>query len=115
MICKWIKKIKDKRELKKSNWGRDFNWYIEYKNEIIGELIDYEWEEIFWDSYLIKSIKEEHNQILTNPKFWDNFKYKNQHYNQYAENAFAEGRIYEYGIKLNERLSMRGLYLTEIK
>ncbi len=43
-----------------------------------------------------------------------NFTFKNQYYDQYAENAFAAGWVYKYGIKLNERISMRGLYLIEI-
>lgn len=58
-------------------------------NEVIGELVDCEWEDMFWDSYVIKSIKDEYNEILINRKLWANFKYKNQHYDQYAEHAYA--------------------------
>ena len=42
-ISKFIKKYKDHRELKKSNFGRDYGWYIEYKGTIIGELVDPQW------------------------------------------------------------------------
>ncbi|MGH1384520.1 hypothetical protein [Kordia sp.] len=113
MIRKWLKKIKDSRELKKSNWGRNYNWYIEYNDEIIGELIDCQWLDMYWDTYIIKSLNEKWDQTLTNPESWSNFKYKNQYYDQYAIYAFPGGDSEH--VKLNERLSMRGLYLTEIK
>ncbi|WP_435263818.1 hypothetical protein [Tenacibaculum sp. nBUS_03] len=111
---KWIKKYKDKKELKKSNWGREYGWHIEYKGIIIGELINCEWMDMFWDTYIIKARDEKWNKILTEPIYWDNFKFKNQHYNQYAIYGFPGGG-YEAEIKLNKRISMRGLYLTEIK
>lgn len=114
MIKKWIKKIREARELKKSSWGREFDWYIEYNGETIGELVDYKWMDMFWDTYTIKSVHERWNQIMTEPKSWDKFKYKNQFYDQYAINAFL-GERYECKIKLDERISMRSLYLTEIK
>ncbi|USL95201.1 hypothetical protein D1J36_007930 [Riemerella anatipestifer] len=114
MIHKWIKEYKDKRDLKKSNWGREYGWYIEYNGEIIGELVDCKWKDVFWDTYILKSVHEKWNQILTDSKSWEDFKYKNQHYNQYAINAF-HGAGYECKIKLNERISMRSLYLTEIE
>lgn len=114
MIKKWIKKVKDSRELKKSDLGRNFNWYIEYNDVIIAELIDCQWVDMFWYSYVLKSLNNKWNQTLTDPNSWGNFKYKNQHYNQYAIYAIAEER-YECNIKLNERISMRSLYLTELK
>ena len=115
MIRNWFKKWKDTKALKKSNWGRDLNWYIEYKGEIIGELVDYKWDDMFWDSYIIQSLDEKWNQTLTAPESWYDFKFKNQYYNQYAENAFVAGRVFKNGTKLNERILMRGLYLTTIE
>lgn len=70
--------------------------------------------DMFWDTYIVKSLNEKWNQTLTDPKSWDNFKYKNKHYDQYAEYAFLGGG-YECEIRLNERISMRGLYLVELK
>ncbi|MCD8418303.1 hypothetical protein J2Q11_11415 [Tenacibaculum finnmarkense genomovar finnmarkense] len=113
MIIKWIKKIRDSRELKKSNWGREFNWYIEYNGKIIGELINYKWKDMFWDTYIVKSFNEDYNQILTDSLFWDNFKYKNQYYLQYVDAFIAGG--HKQNIELNERISIRGLYLIELK
>ena len=55
MLRKWITQYKNTKDLKKSNWGRYHNWLIEYKREIISELIDYEWDDMFWDNYKIIS------------------------------------------------------------
>jgi len=114
MIKKWYKKIKDSIELKKSNWGRDYNWYIEYDGQLIGELVAYECSDMFWDSYIIRSLDKKWDQLLTKPKYWNDFKFKNQYYKQYAMNAFAEGKAYDSGVTLNQRITMRGLYLIEI-
>jgi len=115
MIKKWYKKIIDSIKLRKSNWARDYNWYIEYENQIIGELVECQFSDMFWDSYIVKSLDQKWDQLLTDPKYWNDFKFKNQYYKQYAMNAFAEGDVYKNGLTLNHRINMRGLYLTEIK
>ena len=112
MIRKWIKKTKDNRELKKSNWGRKFGWYIEYHGENIGELIDYQWNDMFWDSYIIKSLDDKWNPSLEDAGSWIDFKFKNKYYDLYAD-AIPEDRVV-YRVILNQRVKMRGLYLNKL-
>jgi len=109
-----FKKFRNTQKLKKSNWGRNYGWYIEYEGEHIGELVDYEWKDMFWDSYILKSKHEKWNKILTDENSWNQliFKFKNKQHQQYATNAFAAIAPH---ITLNKRISMRGLYLTELK
>lgn len=108
-----IKHWKDSKELKKSNWGRDYGWFIEYKGEIIGELIDSEFQDMFWNSYKIISKDKESEPYLFDEDLWDQvlFKFKNKFYDQYAEGAFS-GNASE--IKKSRTVLMRGLYLRQI-
>jgi len=101
------------RELRKSNWGREHGWYIEFEGEIIGELIDYEFSDMFWDSYKIISKNEKWDLYLFDEKLWDEsaFKFKNKYYNLYALNAFSGGVS---DLKRRKKIELRSLYLTEL-
>ena len=113
-IPKYLEKHKDKKELKKSNFGRNYGWYIEYNGETIGELIDWKSIDIFWCSYKIVPINDNWKNIIFNEKLWQNceFKFKNKKYNKYAENAFsgfAPGSLAK-----NQTVGMRMLYLKKL-
>jgi hypothetical protein len=113
-FLKYLKKHKDKKELKKSNFGRDYGWYIEYDGKAIGELIDWKFTDMFWCDYKIVSLNNEWESILFDEKRWQNceFKFKNKVYNKYAENAFsgfAPGSLMK-----TKTVGMRMLYFTEL-
>ncbi len=120
----WLKKIfnltstkiqesKDDAELKASNWGRSFDWYIEMDGQIIGELVDGEFDDMFWFRYKIVAHLG-FEQTLFEYESWleCDFKFKNKHYQQYADHAICGPEIEE-----NEggySIIMRGLQLDFI-
>lgn len=107
------KKRRDDTELKKSNWGRTFGWYIEFNGEIIGELVDDEFDDMFWVRYTIVPY-DGFEEFLFNHQNWDEsrFKYLNKHYSQYVD--AIHGRTID---KRENKytISMRGLYLLSIE
>ncbi|MGY3794890.1 hypothetical protein [Aquimarina sp. 433] len=113
-FSKYFKKYKNKKELKKSNFGRDYGWYIEYEGKIVGELVDWKLTDMFWCSYKVVPINDELKNIVFNENLWQNckFKFKNKKYNKYAENAFsgfAPGSLMK-----TKTVGMRMLYFTEL-
>lgn len=110
-----IKSWRDLRELKISNYGREYGWYIEYKGEVIGELVDCRFEDMFWNRYKVISINEKLDAYLFDTDLWNQvaFKFRSKYYNQYASNAFPGGDfIY---IEKSREVTMRALYLTHIE
>jgi len=105
---------KEVDELKQSNHGRYFGWFIEHKGKRIGELNHYEFDDMFWDRYTIMPYKG-YETFLFNFENWlqNNFQYPNKHYWQCAQNAiFGMGGIRKENDK--HTIMMRGLYLLEI-
>ena len=115
MIYKTIRRILrflKPDELEKSNWGRNFGWDIEYREEIIGELVHYEFIDTFWDSYIIRSVDREMDEVLTDRELWNQcvFRFRNKRFNTYAQNVFSSSPE---ELAINKRIFMRGLYLTD--
>jgi len=122
---KWIARIREKikanskkqteeSELKKSNWGRSFGWFIEYKGQIIGELIDEEFDDMFWVRYTISPYPDFKYFLLQHENWMlGDFKYLNKHYKQYAENAVCGPQIDEENNSYT--IIMRSLYLVSIE
>ncbi len=110
-IRKKINNQKNLKELKRSNFGRKFGWLIELEGEIIGELTDYEFSDMFWDSYSVIPKNEKWARLLFSPNFWyeNDFKFKNKHYNIYVVNA-----VPKVGSKLksDKRIEIRALYIS---
>ena len=80
-------------ELKKSDYGRNYGWWVELDGKVLGELINVKWEEMFWDSYELWPIDKGDEAKLFDTELWDNnrFKFRNKKFNRYAEFAFPEG------------------------
>jgi len=97
--------------LAKSNYGRQFGWFIEFEGETIGELTKYRFEEKVWDSYEITPLNKNHEALLFDPDklFVNNFKFKNKVINEYIENAVI--RDDEDLLSLKNRISVRSLFL----
>ncbi len=114
-ISKYLKKYKDKKELKRSNFGRDYGWYIEYEGKTVGELIDCKFTDMFWCSYTIIPISNKWEHLLFDEKLWENckFKFRNRKYNKYAENAFS-GFITSENLIKTKTVEMRMLYFTKL-
>jgi len=113
-LSKYLKRYKDKKELKKSNFGRDYGWYIEYKGNIVGELVDCKFTDTFWCSYKVVPINDEFKNIVFNEDLWQNseFKFKSKQYDKYAENAFSGFTLGS--LTVTESVGMRMLYFTEL-
>jgi hypothetical protein len=95
-------------QLLKSNYGRDFGWYVELDGTVVGELTDPQWAEMFWDSYAIKSVSPESDSVLFDRSNWLHvrFRFRNRVLSGSAPGAFSGGsRIVE------GRITMRGLYI----
>ena len=97
-------------KLYKSNYGSNFGWYIEYKGQRVGELINVRHEDQFWHSYDIISLDKETDKILFNPENWDysNFEFRNKVLSLYAKNALCSGESPDF---TESRIFMRGLYV----
>lgn len=92
-------------------YRNEFEWYIEFNGELIGELINCKNEDMFWDSYEIVPINDSTKEKLLNRDLWElcKFNYKNKHTLVYAENAFPS--IQDEHFDLTKRIYMRGLYI----
>lgn len=97
----------------KSNYGRDYGWYIELNNHIIGELQNPVQIEMFWESYKIIPKDENYKDLLNSSNFWLNqdLKFRNKGLDKYANFAFPGGISTE-NKSLNGQVAMRALYLT---
>jgi len=96
--------------LYKSNYGRNFGWYIEYKGQRVGELINVRNEDQFWHSYDLISLGEETDKILYKPENWEysNFEFRNKVLSLYAKNTFCSGMSPDF---TKARIFMRHLYV----
>jgi len=103
-----------KSELEKSNWGRDFGWFIEFEGEKIGELVDAEFYDMFWVKYKIVPYSS-FEKVVLDYENWAScsFQYQNKHYLQYPKNAFFGMTIDKEND--NYTIAMRGLYLEAIE
>lgn len=91
-----------------SNYGRLDGWYIEFNGEVIGELVNYEYMDMFWDSYRIVPYDDAGKQILADDKHWDDsFRFRNKRNSRYARNPFWGSRLPE------DRISMRALHVIK--
>jgi hypothetical protein len=83
-------------------------WFIEFDGEIVGELIEYRQEDMFWDSYRIVPKNELSEKIISQKELWDKckFRFKNKRNSIYANGAFSSGQP-----KADGRVMMRGLYI----
>lgn len=114
-IKKIISNLNTNSELKKSNWGRNYGWFIEFEKNKIGELVEVKNIDMFWFEYKIIPYNG-FEKIVLNFENWEQgrFKYQNKFYLQYANQAFCGGS----GI-LNENqtymISMRALHLNSIE
>jgi len=77
-------------DLRRSNFGRMDGWFIEFDGEIVGELIEYRQEDMFWDSYRIVPKNELSEKIIAQKELWDKckFRVKNKRNSIYANGAF---------------------------
>ena len=110
----YFKKQKDKKELKTSNFGRDYGWDIEYQGNVIGELADWEFSDIFWCTYKITAINASTKNTLFDEKLWPDckFKFKNKKYEVYAKDvisSFVSGSLLK-----TKTIHMRQLYLSKL-
>lgn len=98
------------RQLAESNFARNFGWFIEYENRIIGELEDCRPIEMFWDSYAVKPAEPPLAQLLFDDNLWKQCKlrFRNRVLEEYCDSAFCGGSP---PFIRDGRISMRGLYL----
>jgi len=97
------------RQLAASCGGRKFGWFIEWNGAVVGELIDCQYDEMFWDSYQIIPASKEAWRILNTADYWysGQFRFRNKILDEFAEYPFCAGS----GILADGRVLMRGLYL----
>lgn len=101
------------KSIKSTNYGRKCGWYIELNGVVVGELIDYQYIDMLWDSYLVVPKDEASDTILHEPSNWydSKFQYKNKGIVGYASNAFSGGDYEDFCNRTTDRISMRGLYV----
>ncbi len=113
-LKRMLRKYREKSILRKSNYGRHFGWYIEYESQIIGELINCEFLDEFWDVYTITKTNKVFEDVLFDKKEWLNnsFQLKNKTYDLYVKNAFFSEDQEDFLPK--QKIKVRGLYIIEL-
>ena len=104
-----IKKIKRVIQLLKSDHGRKYGWYIYLNREIVGELINPQFSDMFWDRYDINPISDEKIDIIQNENLWNQcaFTFKNIVLNENVASAiFSDTQSIKDG-----KILARSLYL----
>jgi hypothetical protein len=111
-----IKKIKDSFILKRSNYGADYGWYIEYEKNVLGEL-KYR-PDIITDwgiTYEIIAKSRELNHIIYDNSLWINqeFKFRNKKYDRKLIEPLVGGSgIYE--MNESKLINIKYLFVSEI-
>lgn len=98
--------------LYKSNFGRNYGWYIEYNSEVIGELIDCEWYDMFWDTYKFVPTNDTTLQLLKQYQLWNKFCFRNKKYKNHVLQTAFIGEHDEF-LALN-KIIVRALYLHKL-
>lgn len=80
-----IKYFRTLHQLAISNYGRDFDWYIELDGAVLGELIHF-----IGDSYQVIPKDESSKKMLDDLKLWNQceFSFRNKVIPKYAKHAY---------------------------
>jgi hypothetical protein len=100
------------RYLLESAFGRHDGWYVEFEGEIVGELTDPQFADMFWVSYAVHQAKGDRSAVLHDDALWNDcrFVFRSRRTGERAKNALA------WGVRpaiQDGRVEMRALYLTE--
>lgn len=83
---------------------------MEHSGKVIGELVDSQFADMFWDSYCPVPNSVESASLFADERLWQacQFKFRNRGLDEFAPNAFAACEpVFRDG-----RIHMRGLYLV---
>ncbi len=98
--------------LVQSEFGRRYGWFIELDGEVVGELSDCRFDDMFWDSYAVAArdgITAE--SAIQNEENWLElrFVFRNRVLGEIAERPIPGGRP---PVVRDGRVRMRGLYVV---
>lgn len=98
------------RYLVRSNFGRDDGWYIELDGNLVGELSDARWSDMFWDSYAVTEHPISESSALRDDTLWSHckFTFRNRSTGEVVATAFCGGTP---PFIRDGRVLMRALYL----
>ena len=101
--------LKRARQLVHSDYGRDFGWFVEYENRVVGELDDRRVAIRSGDTYRITPASRDAEAILLNDDLCKSSRFclPNRVMNAYAAHAMCGGPPFI----VKGRVDMRGLYL----
>ena len=87
-------------------------WFIEYQGEVIGELIEPEYDDMFWVSYQLIQLDKDAAKNLSSIELWNQcvFQFRNKKTGNYAPNAIIAGKHLLSNKMNDKRISMRALY-----
>jgi hypothetical protein len=104
-----------KHRLIKTDYGRSCGWYIEKDGEVISELNDCQYEDMFWQSYrldIVTNSPDLRDKIMTN-EFWQNFEelvFRNREFGDIVDSCFpAVSQSFINPV----RIRMRALYIID--
>lgn len=106
------KSIHRAQNLFNSNYGKEYGWFIELDNEIIGELKNPKPVDMFWEAYEIIPLKGKKAIFVNSHSTWNNpkLKFKNKTMDEYALHAYPSIPFNPEN-SMNGIVNMRGLYL----
>ncbi|AXG71282.1 hypothetical protein KORDIASMS9_03539 [Kordia sp. SMS9] len=105
-ITKWYR---DKKELKKSNFGRNYGWFIEYEDKVVGELSNFNYAADY-DVIAYKGFED----LVYDESIWMNqsFKLQNKVYKQYCDTWYTG--IYPGNLMKYKTLRFRYLWINKL-
>jgi hypothetical protein len=88
--------------------GRLGGWELYLEGSVLGELVQPEYDEMFWVSYRLVPASTSARAMLERDRTWERLRYWSK-----AMGEFAQGQPFPAGLRapLGERVSMRRLYL----
>ena len=98
------------RSLLRSRFGRADGWFVELDGNVLAELDDPQWVDMFWCSYAVHVRAPEHEPTVYSDEAWNacTFVLRNRRTREIAPNAFAGGTP----VIRDGRVTMRGLDLA---
>ena len=79
------------RFLVRSHFGRTSGWRVEFEGQCVGELTDYRWADMFWDSYAVTQLGDDGPFTIFDAKNWaeSKFVFRNRESGEVVTYAFC--------------------------
>jgi hypothetical protein len=102
----------NKKELQKSNNGKNYGWDINFESTVIAELTDFKKEDTFWDSYDLKFLESSHINEFKKNLYLKKFTIQNKKFNYQTWPEFLSTSLDDVLQKNTNRVFVRSLLVN---